>query len=77
MLKKVEYWYVVYSVIIIVALQNAFDKLKKLDEHLERVKVQSAAVAEYFCDERDDFVTKVFEEMWKFVAAFIKCTKVH
>ena len=61
---------------IVVASQNASTKLQKLDEHLDLVKGKAAVLAEYFCDEREDFVLNVFKEMWKFVHAFIECTKV-
>lgn len=73
---KQLYYRLFDSWFIAIALQNAFNKLKILDEHLDLVKAKAADLAEYFCDEREEFLMKVFEEMWKFVHAFIECTKV-
>jgi hypothetical protein len=37
------------------------------------VEEKSKIVAEYFCDERDDFINQIFSEMWKFIEVFEKC----
>ena len=57
--------------------QNADRKLVDLDEFIEEVRSKSQRVAEYFCDNREDFIENVFEEMWKFIDAFQNAEKVH
>ena len=43
---------------------------------MESVRTKTSSVSEYFCDERPDFINKVFEELWNFVEVFEKCIKV-
>lgn len=47
-----------------------------LEAHVAAVEEKGTCTAEYFCDERDEFLNKVFEEMWNFVEVFEKCRKV-
>ena len=68
--------YVVIVLYLFVLTQNADGNLRKLEQYIESVKEKSAIVAEYFCDDRSDFINEVFVEMWNFVEVFEKATKV-
>lgn len=69
-------FFIVVVLFLFVLTQNADGKLSKLEQYIESVKEKSAIVAEYFCDDRSDFINEVFVEMWNFVDVFEKATKV-
>ncbi|XP_019858436.1 PREDICTED: inverted formin-2-like [Amphimedon queenslandica] len=58
-----------------VFIPNADNVLRKLETKVESVRTKTSSVSEYFCDERPDFINKVFEELWNFVEVFQKCIK--
>ena len=41
------------------------------------VKSKSDEAAQYFCDDRDNFIEIVFQEIWKFTQEFKKTVKVY
>ena len=41
------------------------------------VKSKSDEAAQYFCDDRDNFIEVVFQEIWKFTQEFKKTVKVN
>ena len=57
-------------------LKKANSRLAILDALYENVQEKSKRLAEYFCDERSDFLERVFEEMWQFMEAFVNAEKV-
>jgi hypothetical protein len=54
-------------------IPNTDSKLSQLEKYIKEVEEKSKIVAEYFCDERDDFINQIFSEMWKFIEVFEKC----
>ena len=63
-------------IFIFIIFQNADNVLRKLESKVTGVEEMTSSVAQYFCDERPDFINKVFEELWNFVEVFQKCIKV-
>ena len=41
-----------------------------------KVKKKSEQAAEYFCDNRDNFIEMVFQEIWQFTVELKKAVKV-
>ena len=40
------------------------------------MKIKSEDAARYFCDDRENFIEMIFQEMWKFTNDFQKTVKV-
>ena len=57
-------------------MQSAEEKLSQLSAGLESVKEKSEEAAKYFCDNRQDFVEVVFQEVSHFKHELQKSIKV-
>ena len=62
--------------ILIFFSQNAEHVLQHLDDEMLKVKKKSEQAAEYFCDNRDNFIEMVFQEIWQFTVELKKAVKV-
>ena len=50
--------------------------MQHLDDEMLKVKKKSELAAEYFCDNRENFIEVVFQEIWQFTLELKKAVKV-
>lgn len=57
-------------------IQESDKVFLELDEEFQNVRDKAEAAAAYFCDSRDTFRDKIFQEMWSFTCELKKTAKV-